>query len=53
MPRELAALAERREAARARGDFAEADRLRDEIREQGWEVRDAPGGPELLRAVWE
>ncbi|TML28048.1 MAG: cysteine--tRNA ligase [Actinobacteria bacterium] len=51
VPRELAALAERREAARARGDFAEADRLRDEIREQGWEVRDAPGGPELLRAV--
>jgi cysteinyl-tRNA synthetase len=53
VPRELAALAERREAARARGDFAEADRLRDEIREQGWEVRDAPGGPELLRPEWE
>ena len=37
------------EAARAAGDFAEADRLRDEIAELGWEVRDVPGGFELYR----
>jgi cysteinyl-tRNA synthetase len=47
------ALLERRQAARAAKDWAEADRLRDEIRTLGWEVRDAPGEPagyELLPA---
>ena len=29
-------------------DYAEADRLRDEIRALGWEVRDGPGGAEVL-----
>jgi cysteinyl-tRNA synthetase len=42
-------LARRREAAREARDFAEADRLRDELRARGWEVRDSPGGPELVR----
>ena len=32
-------------------DWAEADRLRDELRALGWEVRDGPGGPELVRAA--
>jgi cysteinyl-tRNA synthetase len=41
-------LARRREEARAQRDFAEADRLRDELRAQGWEVRDSPDGPELI-----
>ena len=27
---------------------AQADRLRDEIRNHGWEVRDSPAGPELV-----
>ena len=37
---------------RARGerDFAEADRLRDELTARGWEVRDTPGGAELVAA---
>ncbi len=39
-----------RERARQRRDYAAADRLRQELRELGWEVRDAPGGPELLPA---
>jgi cysteinyl-tRNA synthetase len=43
-------LAERRDAARKSRDFAEADRLRDELRELGWEVRDGPEGAELVRA---
>jgi cysteinyl-tRNA synthetase len=43
-------LAERRGEARAAKDWAAADRLRDELRELGWEVRDGPQGPELVRA---
>jgi cysteinyl-tRNA synthetase len=42
-------LLEQREAARAARDYADADRLRDELRARGWEVRDGPGGPELVR----
>jgi cysteinyl-tRNA synthetase len=49
-PPEVAALAERREAARRDRDFVEADRLRDELRDRGWEVRDGPQGPELVKA---
>jgi cysteinyl-tRNA synthetase len=41
-------LARRRDAARRERDFAEADRLRDELRAQGWEVRDGRDGPELV-----
>ena len=37
-----------REEARAAKDFAQADRLRDELRAHGWEVRDGPTGPELV-----
>jgi cysteinyl-tRNA synthetase len=45
---EASALLEQREAARARRDFDEADRLRDEIRAREWEIRDGPDGPELI-----
>jgi cysteinyl-tRNA synthetase len=49
-PAELVELAERRREARAAKDFAEADRLRDEIAAAGWEVRDiaAPPGYRLV-----
>jgi cysteinyl-tRNA synthetase len=47
-PAEVAELAERRTAARAGRDFAEADRLREELRTRGWEVRDGPQGAELV-----
>ena len=47
-PAEVVALAEARQAARADGDFAEADRLRGEIDALGWEVRDAAGGFRLV-----
>ena len=40
----------RREAARAARDWPEADRLREELAELGWQVRDSPAGPELVRA---
>jgi cysteinyl-tRNA synthetase len=42
-PAELDELAQRRAAARAGGDFDEADRLREEIEAEGWEVRDVAG----------
>ena len=41
-------LRDARESARAARDWAEADRLRDELRALGWDVRDGSGGPELL-----
>jgi cysteinyl-tRNA synthetase len=47
-PAEAVELADARERARAARDYGEADRLRDQLREMGWEVRDSPGGPELL-----
>jgi cysteinyl-tRNA synthetase len=37
-----------RDAARADRDFTAADALRDELAALGWEVRDGPGGGELL-----
>jgi cysteinyl-tRNA synthetase len=46
-PPDVVALAEERRAARARRDFAESDRLRDELAARGWEVRDAGDGFEL------
>ena len=48
-PGEVELLAEARRAARERRDFAESDRLRDEIAALGWDVRDTAGGYELVR----
>jgi cysteinyl-tRNA synthetase len=45
---EAADLRDARERARQARDWGEADRLRDALRALGWEVRDGPGGPELL-----
>jgi len=49
-PAAATALSDARERAREQRDYAEADRLRDELRLLGWEVRDGPDGPELLPA---
>jgi cysteinyl-tRNA synthetase len=49
-PPAVVALADQREAARRAKDWAEADRLRDELRDRGWEVRDGPQGPDLVPA---
>jgi cysteinyl-tRNA synthetase len=48
-PGEVELLAEARRAARERRDFAESDRLRDEIAALGWDVRDTAAGHELVR----
>ena len=37
-----------REEARAERDFERADRLRDELAERGWQVRDTAQGPQLV-----
>ena len=47
-PDEVMELSKARERAREARDYDEADRLRERIREHGWEVRDGPSGAELL-----
>jgi cysteinyl-tRNA synthetase len=47
-PEGVRELAEARERSRAARDFAAADRLREEIAAAGWEVRDGPGGFDLV-----
>jgi cysteinyl-tRNA synthetase len=42
-------LADERESARAERDFERADRIREELAEQGWEVRDTSDGAQLVR----
>jgi cysteinyl-tRNA synthetase len=41
-------LLEQREQARGQRDFQTADRVREELQERGWEIRDGPDGPELI-----
>jgi cysteinyl-tRNA synthetase len=48
-PADVVELAERRQAARSARDFEEADRLRRELEDAGWEARDEPGGYRLVR----
>ncbi|NNJ10080.1 cysteinyl-tRNA synthetase [Chloroflexales bacterium ZM16-3] len=44
-PAEVLSLVEERQGARARRDWADADRLRDQIAAAGWQVKDTPQGP--------
>jgi cysteinyl-tRNA synthetase len=48
-PEEVERLAAERQEARAARDFERADRLRDELAERGWEIRDTAEGPRLVR----
>jgi cysteinyl-tRNA synthetase len=48
-PPEGEQLLQEREEARAARDFATADAKRDELAALGWEVRDTPEGPRLVR----
>ncbi len=47
VPSEVRELADDRQRARQRRDYGEADRLRNQLKELGWEVRDSAEGPEL------
>lgn len=48
-PANMTQLAEAREVARKAKDWQESDRLRDELAQHGWEVRDAAGSWRLVR----
>jgi cysteinyl-tRNA synthetase len=48
-PADVRRLAAEREEARSARDFERADRLRHELSEAGWEVRDTPEGARLVR----
>ncbi|MBI2454476.1 MAG: hypothetical protein HYV54_02820, partial [Parcubacteria group bacterium] len=48
-PAEIMALAAEREKVRAAGDFAAADKLRQEIRKNGWEIDDTAGGQRIKK----
>ena len=48
-PEEVQALAEQRQQARTEKNWAESDRLRDEIAALGWQVQDMPDGPKLVK----
>src|SRR5918995_1230518 len=47
-PDAIRRLADERDAARAASDFSLADRIREQLAEQGWEVRDTPQGARLV-----
>jgi cysteinyl-tRNA synthetase len=49
-PEELQQLAAEREEARAARDFERADRIRDQLADAGWEIRDTLEGARLVRA---
>ena len=44
IPADIMKLAEERFQARKNKDFAQSDKLRDQLKSQGWSVEDAPGG---------
>ena len=45
----IEALAQRRQAAREAKDWAESDRIRDELAGLGWQIKDTPQGPKLKK----
>jgi len=47
IPEDLQNLIKEREAARQAKDFATSDRLRDELKEKGYEIKDTPEGIEI------
>ena len=51
IPAEVTALAEARAAARKAKDFAESDRIRDELTKLGYAIKDVPGGAWELKKL--
>jgi cysteinyl-tRNA synthetase len=49
VPADILTLAKKRDEARAKKDFAESDRLRDELQNLGYEVRDSKEGTQVKK----
>ncbi len=49
IPADITELVEARTAAKKAKDFAEADRIRDELKTKGYIVKDTPNGPQVER----
>ena len=49
IPADITELVEARTAAKKAKDFAEADRIRDELKAKGYIVKDTPNGPQVER----
>ncbi len=52
IPEDIKKMLERRSAARASGDFRQADRIRGDIEKSGYHVDDGPDGPVLTRMTF-
>jgi cysteinyl-tRNA synthetase len=48
-PEKVRILVDQRQAARADKNWAESDRLRDEIASFGWQIQDTPDGAKLVK----
>ena len=48
IPEEIQTLIQKRDKARTEKDWATSDKLRDEIQEKGWIVKDGPKGTEVI-----
>jgi hypothetical protein len=48
-PPDVLALVDTREQARAARDWVRADALRERLSQAGWDVRDSPDGPQIIR----
>lgn len=51
IPADIVALADARQAARKAKNFAESDRLRDELKARGYVIEDIPGGAFRVKAL--
>ena len=49
LPAAVQMLLQERQAARQRKDWGEADRIRDQLKELGYAVKDTPQGIEITR----
>ncbi len=50
VPAEITALVEERQRARQAKDYAQADVIRERLKERGWEIKDTPQGPKPTKA---
>ncbi len=49
IPKEVKVLVTEREKARSSKDWEKSDKLRDKIKEQGYEIKDSPTGPKIFK----